>query len=376
MMTNRLTNSVYSEFRSNMHSPIIALGSMSGTSLDGLDLALVKFTPPSKKINRWRFSIISSNFISYSGTRWEDDLLKAYEADANELDKISRNYSKWVSFKASEFISSLSYDLPKVFCSHGHTVKHSPENGVTQQIGNTHELTTHLNIPVVCDFRSADVQRGGQGAPLVPIADKLLFSDQPICLNLGGFANASWDENELRLAADLGPCNIILNELMRKVGKPYDDKGELSSRGQIDPKTLEKLNSLSYYFSELPKSLSREWAEENIMLEILRIPKIEDALATAVEHVAWAINFGLEKLNSEKIFVTGGGVWNTYLMKRIAFYWKKEIQIPEKQIVNQKEALCFAFLGIRRLRGEINILSSVTGGAKDSCDGTVFEKYI
>ncbi|MDG1709696.1 MAG: anhydro-N-acetylmuramic acid kinase [Schleiferiaceae bacterium] len=359
-----------------MHGPIIALGSMSGTSLDGLDLALVKFTPPSKKINRWRFSIISSNFISYSGTRWEDDLLKAYKADANELDKISRNYSKWVSFKASEFISSLSYDLPKVFCSHGHTVKHSPENGVTQQIGNTHELTTHLNIPVVCDFRSADVRRGGQGAPLVPIADKLLFSDQSICLNLGGFANASWDENELRLAADLGPCNIILNELMRKMGKPYDDKGELSSRGQIDPKTLEKLNNLSYYSSELPKSLSREWAEENIMLEILRIPKIEDALATAVEHAAWAINFGLEKLNSEKIFVTGGGVWNTYLMKRIAYYWKKEIQIPEKQIVNQKEALCFAFLGIRRLRGEINILSSVTGGAKDSCDGTVFEKYI
>jgi anhydro-N-acetylmuramic acid kinase len=359
-----------------MHSPIIALGSMSGTSLDGLDLALVKFTPPSKKINRWRFSIISSNFISYSGTRWEDDLLKAYKADANELDKISRNYSKWVSFKASEFISSLSYDLPKVFCSHGHTVKHSPENGVTQQIGNTHELTTHLNIPVVCDFRSADVRRGGQGAPLVPIADKLLFSDQPICLNLGGFANASWDENELRLAADLGPCNIILNELMRKMGKPYDNKGELSSRGQIDQKTLEKLNNLSYYSSELPKSLSREWAEENILLEILRIPKIEDALATAVEHAAWAINFGLEKLNSEKIFVTGGGVWNTYLMKRIAFYWKKEIQIPEKQIVNQKEALCFAFLGIRRLRGEINILSSVTGGAKDSCDGTVFEKYI
>lgn len=376
MMTNRLANSVYSEFRSNMHSPIIALGSMSGTSLDGLDLALVKFTPPSKKINRWRFSIISSNFISYSGTRWEDDLLKAYEADANELDKISRNYSKWVSFKASEFISSLSYDLPEVFCSHGHTVKHSPENGVTQQIGNTHELTTHLNIPVVCDFRSADVRRGGQGAPLVPIADKLLFSDQPICLNLGGFANASWDENELRLAADLGPCNIILNELMRKMGKPYDNKGELSSRGQIDPKTLEKLNNLSYYSSELPKSLSREWAEENILLEILRIPKIEDALATAVEHAAWAINFGLEKLNSEKIFVTGGGVWNTYLMKRIAFYWKKEIQIPEKQIVNQKEALCFAFLGIRRLRGEINILSSVTGGAKDSCDGIVFEKYI
>jgi len=376
MMTNRLKNSVYSEFRSNMHSPIVALGSMSGTSLDGLDLALVKFTPPSKKINRWRFSIISSNFISYSGTRWEDDLLKAYKANANELDKISRNYSKWVSFKASEFISSLSHDLPEVFCSHGHTVKHSPENGVTQQIGNTHELTTHLNIPVVCDFRSADVRRGGQGAPLVPIADKLLFSDQPICLNLGGFANASWDENELRLAADLGPCNIILNELMRKMGKPYDDKGELSSRGQIDPKTLEKLNNLSYYSSELPKSLSREWAEENIMLEILRIPKIEDALATAVEHAAWAINFGLEKLHSEKIFVTGGGVWNTYLMKRIAFYWKKEIQIPEKQIVNQKEALCFAFLGIRRLRGEINILSSVTGGGKDSCDGTVFEKNI
>lgn len=376
MMTNTLTKSAYSEFRSNMHSPIIALGSMSGTSLDGLDLALVKFTPPSKKINKWRFSIISSNFISYSGTRWEDDLLKAYEADANELDKISKSYSEWVSFKASQFIRSLSHDFPKVFCSHGHTVRHSPENGVTQQIGNTHELTTHLNIPVVCDFRSADVQRGGQGAPLVPIADKLLFSDQPICLNLGGFANASWDENGVRLAADLGPCNIVLNELMRKIGESFDDKGELSSTGRIHINTLEKLNNLTYYSSELPKSLSREWAEENIMTEISRIPKIEDALATAVEHTAWAINYGLEKLNSEKIFVTGGGVWNTYLMNRIAFYWKKEIQIPEKQIVNQKEALCFAFLGIRRLRGEINILSSVTGSIKDSCDGTLFEKKI
>ena len=133
-MTKRPTNRAHSGFSSNMNSPIIALGSMSGTSLDGLDLALVKFTPPSRKINKWRFSIISSNFISYSGTRWEDDLLKAYEADANDLDKISRSYSKWVSFKASEFISSLSDDFPKVFCSHGHTVRHSPENGVTQQI--------------------------------------------------------------------------------------------------------------------------------------------------------------------------------------------------------------------------------------------------
>lgn len=375
-MTNTLNNSVYSDFKSNIHSPIIALGSMSGTSLDGLDLALVKFNPPSDKVNKWRFSIISSSFISYSGTRWEKDLLKAYQADANELNKISKNYSEWVSFQAFQFINLLSNNFPKVFCSHGHTVRHEPENRVTQQIGNTHELTTYLNIPVVCDFRISDVQRGGQGAPLVPIADKLLFSDQPICLNLGGFSNASWDENGVRIAADLGPCNIILNELMRKIGKSFDDKGDLSSRGRIDFETLDKLNNLSYYYTPPPKSLSREWALNNILVLILRIPKIEDALATAVEHTAWAINHGLKKLNSEKIFITGGGAWNTYLMSRIAFYWKKQIEIPPKQIVNQKEALCFAFLGIRRLRGEINILSSVTGAPTDSCDGIVFEKKI
>ncbi|CAI8388922.1 MAG: Anhydro-N-acetylmuramic acid kinase [Owenweeksia sp. TMED14] len=367
---------VHPKFKSDKNKPIIALGSMSGTSLDGLDLCLVSFTPPITIKSKWRFSILASSCIPYKNTRWASDLPKAYTAVDNDLSKISKDYAIWISLMASQFLKSMPRSTPKAeaFCSHGHTVRHEPQKGVSIQIGNTYELTTHLDIPIVCDFRINDIRRGGQGAPLVPLADMFLFSNHSTCLNLGGFSNASWSKKGVRLAADLGPCNIISNELMSKIGKSYDNKGEMASAGVVNIKIFESLKHLPYYSLPLPKSLSREWAVANIYEKIFNIPKIEDAVATSTEHSAWAIGHGLKKNINKNIFLSGGGVWNTYLVDRIKFYTKKTIEIPEKQIVEQKESLSFAFLGIKRLRGEINVLSSVTGSKEDGCDGTVFEK--
>ena len=368
-----------SKFNKNSNQAITALGCMSGTSLDGLDLALATFTPPSNENSFWKFSVHSTEFITYSGTIWEEKLLSAYNLlDDNQIDMISKKYAQWISYNAKHFLNSLPKNIPQaeVFCCHGHTIRHNPKMKITKQIGNTFELTSHLSIPVVCDFRSADVQRGGQGAPLVPLADMLLFHEYPICLNLGGFANASWDYKGVRHATDLAPCNIIFNELTKKIGRAYDENGNLASNGNVRHKELDKLNQLSYYNSPIPKSLSWEWAMQYAYPILHEIPILEDALATAAEHCAWAINKGIQQINAKKIFITGGGVWNSYLLNRIGHYFKGEIIIPEKEIVDQKEAICFAFLGIKKLRGEINVLSSVTGGNRDSSDGTVFVKNV
>ena len=367
------------KFNKSPNEAITALGCMSGTSLDGLDLALVTFTPPSNKNSFWKFHVQSTEFISYSKTGWEEKLLTAYTlSNKNKVEEISKNYAQWISLKAKNFLDRLPKNIPQaeIFCCHGHTVRHNPKMRVTKQIGNTYELTTHLDIPVVCDFRSADVKRGGQGAPLVPLADMFLFHEYPICLNLGGFANASWDNNGIRYATDLAPCNIILNELTKKIGKSYDENGKLAAQGNVKKKELNKLNNLSYYNSSIPKSLSWEWAMRHAYPILFEIPIIEDALATAVEHCAWAINKGIKEINAKKIFVTGGGVWNSHLLKRIAHYFEGEIFVPKKEIVDQKEAICFAFLGIKKLRGEVNVLSSVTGGSIDSSDGIMFVKKV
>jgi len=347
--------------------PFTVVGTMSGTSLDGLDLAQVVFWKESPD-GPWQKRIEATRFISYADTPWAKDLPAAYTASAAQRIQTSKAYSRWLNAQLTSFIGGSHVDA---IASHGHTVAHAPETHFTLQIGNDPELAHGLPCPVVCDFRVADVARGGQGAPLVPVADALLYGDYPVCLNLGGFSNASWDQNGQRKAGDLGPANFILNPYAQALGHAYDPSGELARSGQPDESTLQTLENLPYYHQPFPKSLGREWVEAHIDAALQPLNPLT-ALATATEHSAWAVAKGLAQAPPGKVLTTGGGAKNRFLLERIKALSGRPLEVPSEEELNFKEAICFAFLGLLRLRGEKNVWASVTGGPEDGCDGTVF----
>ncbi|MFW5831896.1 MAG: anhydro-N-acetylmuramic acid kinase, partial [Prolixibacteraceae bacterium] len=224
----------------------------------------------------------------------------------------------------------------------------------------------------IADFRTGDVALGGQGAPLVPVGDRLLFSQYESCLNLGGFANISFEKEGKRVAFDICPANFILNDLARKLGKSFDESGELGRQGTIDNQLLEKLNRLDFYTQTPPKSLGKEWMDSHFfpIIEESNL-SVQDKLRTAYEHIA--IQIAKTAPAEGKMLVTGGGAFNTFLLEKFKEYMKCEIIIPSSEIINYKEALVFAFLGLLRHLGEINCYASVTGASRDSSSGVIFE---
>jgi anhydro-N-acetylmuramic acid kinase len=259
-----------------------------------------------------------------------------------------------------------------LIASHGHTVFHHPEKGLTVQIGHGAMLAKAAGLPVVNDFRILDIAYGGQGAPLVPAGDKLLFSDYRYCMNLGGFANISFDLNDRRIAFDICPVNIVLNELASRKGKPYDDRGAFARAGKLDLHLFDELNDLPYYKLLPPKSLGREWVEAFIfpLFEKHKLT-VEDLLHTYSEHIAYQINKAASGIAAEKILVTGGGAYNQFLIERIAYFTHHQLIIPHTDIIEYKEALIFAFLGLLRKLGKKNILGSATGASKNLCSGSI-----
>ena len=354
----------------NGQGPFRLLGMMSGTSLDGLDIALVEFRRL-RKGSGWDFTILKAETIPYGGTRWQQDLPLSYHLQGQALDEISHAYSSWLNAQARDFIARSGWEVDAV-ASHGHTVLHLPDQGLTRQIGNDRSIATGLGVPAVCDFRQEDMARGGQGAPLVPAADALLYPDEAVCLNLGGFSNASWvDPRGRRRAGDLGPVNIVLNALAEREGEAYDHAGKRAAAGHIHNGVLEAMKALPYYHRPFPKSLGREWAEEHVM-QLFQNMSTDDALATATEHAAWAIAHGLNDMPKGRVLATGGGVYNDQLMARVRALSGRDIRVPIDLVVQFKEAVCFALLGLLKLRGEINVLASVTGGETDGCDGKIY----
>ena len=204
--------------------------------------------------------------------------------------------------------------------------------------------------------------------PLVPIGDLYLFPKYKYCLNLGGFANISIKNNNSIIAFDICPVNIILNYVAKKINLEYDNNGEIARNGKIIPSLLKTLNNLSYYRKSSPKSLSREWLEKSIIPFIDNYSNIQNILNTLCEHIAWQIG---HLLKNEKTLITGGGAFNKYLIERIKYYSKSNIIIPSSNLIQFKEALIFSFLGILRIRNEINCLKSVTGAKEDSCSGVI-----
>lgn len=345
------------------------IGVMSGTSLDGIDLAHFNF----EIINgKWNFQILESETVGYS-QEWIDQLKMAVGFSETELLALNKKYTILLGNTISDFISKYHLEDIDAVCSHGHTILHQPKNGITLQIGNLPEIASICNQKVVCDFRVQDVELGGQGAPLVPIGDRLLFSEVEYCLNLGGFSNVSFEENGNRIAFDISPVNTVLNFYANQLGLNYDDKGTISSSGKINSDLLKELNALDFYHLSYPKSLGFEFVKELILPIIERYKiSIEDKLATFTEHIAYQIGLALPNKKS-KILITGGGAYNDYLIDRIQYYLTEtSLIIPEKKIIEFKEALIFGLLGILKLRNEINTLSSVTGASKDHSSGKIY----
>ena len=258
-------------------------------------------------------------------------------------------------------------------CSHGHTILHQPQNGFTLQIGNLPEIANHCNQTVVCDFRVQDILLGGQGAPLVPIGDRILFSEYDFCLNLGGFSNVSFEQNDTRIAFDISPVNTVLNFYANKLGFDYDNKGQIASSGKLNSDLLNELNALEYYKKQFPKSLGFEFVKETVLplIEQYNIP-IEDKLNTLIEHITFQIAVALPNKKG-KLLATGGGSYNDFLIERLKFWLPQlEIIIPDKKTIEFKEALIFALLGVLKLRNEINVLASVTGAKQNHTSGVVY----
>ena len=344
------------------------IGVMSGTSLDGVDLACIKFNYS----DHWTFEIGYSETVSYSN-EWVTILKNAIHYSEEELQDLNVAYTKLLASIIFDFISKNNLSDIDAVCSHGHTILHQPKNGLTLQIGNLPMIKDLVNQTIVCDFRVQDVAFGGQGAPLVPIGDELLFSEFDYCLNLGGFSNVSFNEKGNRIAFDISPVNTVLNFYANQLGYDYDDSGNLAKSGNLNSELLNRLNNLEFYKASYPKSLGMEFVNQEIfpIMNSYTID-IKDKLNTFVEHIAIQIAAICSKPNA-KLLITGGGAYNLFLIERLRSYLPTtEVVIPDDKTIQFKEALIFAFLGILRLRNEINVLSSVTGANKDHSSGVVF----
>ena len=358
-----------------------AIGVMSGTSVDGLDIVAVEFT----NINQiWKYKVIKAISADYPA-ELRHRLINCIHSSAEELVFLDLELGRFIGKCVANFMQSLDHKIDLI-ASHGHTVFHQPEKGMTKQIGDGQSILNLTGILTINDFRLMDVINGGQGAPLVPIGDKYLFPDFKVCLNIGGFANISFDAQDGdRMAFDTGPANILLNHLARKMGLDYDSNGDIGRKGKLIKDLYNNLNALKYYKMPPPKSLGLEWVKENI-ISILDLPKYktEDLMHTCVQHIAFQTNQAILKeakrfVNTSgkiNILVTGGGAYNLFLMENLRkAHDQLDYVIPQKETIDFKEAIIFAFLGILRMNKQANVLKSVTGAEKDSIGGTIHDNF-
>lgn len=344
------------------------IGLMSGTSLDGLDICYVEFKFDGEKID---YKILKAESEGYT-EELRNALNTAQNMSALEYAKLSSDLGLYVGEAVKKFIERNGLEgKVDLIASHGQTIFHQPAVKFTAQIGSGAGIAAVTGVDTVCDFRTTDVALGGQGAPLVPIGDSILFGDYEYCLNLGGFSNISFAAGDKRLAYDISPVNYVLNRLAEKEGQSYDRDGMLAASGKVSEELLQALNDLDFYHTGGPKSLGREWVESEVF------PLIEkygltpcDALATFTEHIAQQI--ALNVLVG-KVLVTGGGARNKYLIERMrAASPEAEYVVPDVLTIDFKEALIFALLGALYKMNRPNCLASVTGAAFDSVGGCLY----
>lgn len=345
-----------------------AIGLMSGTSLDGLDICLAKFELCDKS---WIFSINKTTTICYT-PELKNELANAMLADGQKLAHLNSRYGIWIAEQINEFLRDINVNVD-IIGSHGHTVFHNPSLGFTTQIGSGAHIASITGIPCVCDFRMGDVARGGQGAPLVPIGDELLFNEYSICLNIGGIANISYQKDNRRVAYDVCPANMALNHFVKDLGFDFDQGGKIGQSGTVNKQLLEKINTLDYYSQSGPKSLGREWFEVKFLplTKNVTIP-INDLLRTLYEHMAIKISDAINVFSNVNVLITGGGAKNDFLVQLLRTKTNNIIVIPEPELIDFKEALIFGFLAVLYENQLPSSLSSVTGAKKDSIAGCLY----
>ena len=345
---------------------IDVVGLMSGTSLDGLDLCCVHFDFDGS----WKYHIVKAESVDYPEDL-RQRLATAQTMSALEYARLHSDYGLYLGDQVRDFIArnALRVDL---VASHGQTIFHQPSVRFTGQIGSGAGIAAVTGIDTVCDFRTTDVALGGQGAPLVPIGDAVLFGDYDYCQNLGGFSNISYAEGGKRLAYDISPVNYVLNAYAGKLGMAYDRDGETARSGQVCTALLDALNALPFYTQAGPKSLGREWVEAEVypLIESFGLP-VEDVLATFVEHVAVQVG---RHVRGGRVLVTGGGARNRYLIERMqALAPQVQYVVPDALTIDFKEALIFALLGALYMADRPNCLASVTGAVRDNIGGCLYK---
>jgi anhydro-N-acetylmuramic acid kinase len=356
-----------------------AIGLMSGSSLDGLDIV---FAELQENAGKWNYEIIEADCYTYP-REWISKLQNATSLNALDYQLLNIEYGHYLGQQVNKFIDEkgLQYKVALI-ASHGHTAFHFPSKKMTAQLGDGAAIAAETNLPVVSDLRSLDIAFGGQGAPIVPIGEKLLLGDYGYYLNIGGIINISFNASQY-IAFDVCPANRVLNMLANNTGKEYDEDGRMAETGTINEELLNKLNGLDYYRQPYPKSLSNDFGTD-IVYSLIRDSgcKPQDALRTCTEHIVFQIRNTIADFNNREpqaanrqLLVTGGGAFNTFLMKRLRHRLKEfniEVIVPDEKLVKYKEALIIALIGVLRWREEYNVLSSVTGAARNSIGGALW----
>ena len=339
--------------------------------MDGVDVAYCRFI---REEGRWTYEIIRAATYGYD-KEWLERLNGLFRASASDYASAHAAYGKYLGEMARRFMNEYAIREVDFISSHGHTVFHQPAAGFTAQIGEGAALAAASGQTVICDFRTSDVAYGGQGAPLVPLGDRHLFPEHPVCLNLGGIANISFEQEGRRIAFDVCPCNMLLNHYAHRAGKPYDENGALAAAGSCHDGLLEELNAMDFYSKLPPKSLGREEVEK-FFIPVMEQYELSpsDILRTLAEHIAVQVAASLSSLGHDNasMLVSGGGTFNTFLIEQLRKNSGIRLEIPDAITINYKEALIFAFLGVLRFRGEPNCLQSVTGAAKDVIGGAIY----
>jgi len=352
-----------------------AIGVMSGSSLDGLDIVFAQFEETG---GTWTFHIEKAACYPFS-LEWELHLKSATRLMALDYQLLHVNFGHHIGQRVNEFIkeNELEYKVALI-SSHGHTSFHHPEKGMTAQLGDGAAIAAETSLPVVSDLRAMDLAFGGQGAPIVPMGEKKLFADYAGFLNIGGIANISVNEEEYR-AFDVCPANRVMNMVCNQIDLAFDEDGNMAKHGRVNHKILHDLNELEYYKQPFPKSLANEFGTETIYPMLQHSGMLQsDALRTYVEHIAVQLHAAFAEfpsLKGGKVLVTGGGAFNKFLIERIRYYIRDlniELVIPEPELIMYKEALIMALLGVLRWREEETVLSSVTGARKASVGGALW----
>ncbi|OEK06982.1 anhydro-N-acetylmuramic acid kinase [Roseivirga misakiensis] len=355
---------------SQKQSSFLIIGVMSGTSLDGLDLVASRFT---KNGDSWSYQIELAETIAYPD-QLIDDLKEAFKFKKEDLSGLDKELGEFIGNSIRVFSKSLAKEVDFV-ASHGHTIHHDPANGYTLQIGSGNAIAEMCGYPVINNFRVNDVSLGGQGAPLVPIGDRDLFSEYQYCLNLGGIANITVIRgNDQVLAFDICPFNMALNFLANQLDLKFDEGGVLANEGQVNETLLEQLNQIDFLQKEAPKSLGFEDFSA-LWLPFLANSSFSthDLMRTYIEHAAIQISKAIGSNESkERVLVTGGGAFHQTFVNRLKALSKREVVVPSDALINYKEALVFAYLGLLRFLKKPNCLASVTGAKRDNMGGDLY----